>query len=79
METEHKCQVETYRGASIVVGAGYCSPCDKIATILTDKGEWVCYYHSPKAIAKREEEKRVRWDIQAMNRRKGIGRKQRTL
>lgn len=76
---EHKCQVETYRGAGRIPGAGFFSLCGKKANKQLPDGTWVCYYHSPAAIAKREEEKRYRWDIQAMERREGRGRKQRTL
>ncbi len=79
MKAEHKCQVETYRGGTIIAGVGYYSPCGKPATTQLPNGEWVCRYHSPDVIAKREESKHRLWDLKAVNRRKGIGRKQRTL
>ena len=76
---EHKCQVETYRGAVRIQGVGAYSPCGKPTTTLLPDGTWVCRYHSPKAIAKREEEREFHILIKEINRRKGFGRKQRTI
>lgn len=79
MKTDRKCQVDTYRGAGMIVSVGYYSPCGKPATVLLPNGEWVCRYHSPEAKAKREERIEEQRLIRELNRRKGFGRRQRTV
>lgn len=71
--TEHKCQVETYRGGTMISGIGAYSPCGKKATVQLPSGEWVCRYHSPEAITKREQTRAEHFALNKYNRDKGIG------